>query len=63
MLSVKSRIGVYRRPRNLSNMDGHSREARILRRARFELTAHVGGKPSAMQRMQIEADRHPGAAR
>ena len=49
-----SRIGPYSRPHNLSNMDGRSREARLLRRVRSELTAHVGGKPSATQRMLIE---------
>lgn len=38
----------------LARLDGRTREGRLMRRVRSELTAHVGGKPSATQRMLIE---------
>lgn len=38
----------------LARLDGRTREGRLMRRVRSELTAHVGGKPSAPQRMLIE---------
>ena len=49
-----SRIGPYSRAHSLANIDGRTREAKLLGRVRSELTAHVGGKPSATQRMLIE---------
>ena len=49
-----SQIGPYSSAHTLSNLDGRTREAKLLRRVRSELTAHVGGKPSATQRMLIE---------
>ena len=35
-------------------MDGRTREARFLAQTRQELTAHLGGKPSATQSVLIE---------
>lgn len=36
------------------SMDGRTREARLLRQVRAELTEHVGGRPSVTQRALIE---------
>ena len=47
-------IGPYSRPRTLAKMDQRTREAQILRATRRELTAHVGGRPSATQAALIE---------
>lgn len=49
-----SRIGPYSRPTALAKLDGRTREARLMRQVRAELTAHVGGNPSATQRQLIE---------
>jgi hypothetical protein len=38
----------------LEKMDGRTKEARLMRDLRRELTAHVGGSPSATQRALIE---------
>ena len=38
----------------LARRDGRTREARLLRAIRAELTEHVGGHPSATQRIAIE---------
>lgn len=38
----------------LGRIDGRSREAALLRRVRAELTAHVGGQPTATQASLIE---------
>jgi hypothetical protein len=35
-------------------LDGRSREGRLVRRVRRELTAHVGGRPTATQKALIE---------
>jgi len=47
-------IGPYSRPHTLAKLDGRTREARLMRDARTELTAHLGGTPSATQRALIE---------
>jgi hypothetical protein len=47
-------IGPYSRPHTLAKMDQRTKEARLMRETRAELTAHVGGKPSATQRALIE---------
>ncbi len=47
-------IGPYSRPTALAKLDGRTREARLLRQVRSELTAHVGGNPSAVERRLIE---------
>lgn len=38
----------------IANLDGRTREAKLVRTIRAELTAHVGGSPSAVQRALIE---------
>ena len=47
-------LGPYSRPTVLAKRDQRTREARLLREARAELTAHVGGNPSATQRALID---------
>ncbi len=47
-------IGPHSRPHKLAVIDGRRAEARRMRTIRAELTAHVGGKPSATQKMMIE---------
>ena len=44
----------YSRPAALAKLDQRTREARLLRETRAELTLHVGGNPSATQRALIE---------
>ncbi len=48
------KIGPYTRPAALLKIDGRTKEARLVRETRAELTAHVGGKPTATQRALIE---------
>jgi hypothetical protein len=48
------RITPYSRPASLLKLDGRTREAALLRKTRADLTAHVGGKPSATQKAMIE---------
>ena len=47
-------IGPYSRPDSLAKISGRTREGRIVRGVRADLTAHLGGKPSATQRVLIE---------
>jgi len=47
-------IGPHSRPHPLAKMDQRTKEARLLRELRAELTAHVGDRPSATQRALIE---------
>lgn len=47
------RLGPYSRAPALSTIDMRSKEGRVLRNVRGELTAHVGS-PSATQRILIE---------
>ena len=47
-------IGPYSRPPALAKLDGRSSEARLMRKVRNDLVAHVGGKPSVTQSMLIE---------
>lgn len=49
-----NRVGPYSRLSALQNIDGRSREARLVRDARADLIAHVGGKPSATQSALIQ---------
>jgi hypothetical protein len=49
-----SAIHPYSRPAALAKLDGRTKEARLMRETRAELTAHVGGTPSATQRALIE---------
>lgn len=48
-----NRIGPHSRPSKIAIIDGRRAEARRMRTIRAELTAHVGGKPSATQEMMI----------
>lgn len=47
-------IGPYSRPNTLAKLDGRTREAALMRRVRADLTAHVGGNPTATERAMIE---------
>lgn len=47
-------LAPYSRPPALTRLDGRTREARLLHALRAELTAHVGGRPSATQAAIIE---------
>jgi hypothetical protein len=49
-----SKIGPYSRPHTIAKLDGRTKEARLMRAVRRELTAHVGGAPSATEMMMIE---------
>ena len=44
----------YSRPAALAKMDGRTKEARLIKTTRAELTQHVGGSPSATQRALID---------
>ena len=48
------RVGPYSRPPSLARLDQRTREARLLADTRAELTAHLGGAPSATQRALID---------
>ena len=48
------KIGPYSRPSTLAKLDGRTREARLLAEVRADLTAHLGGSPSATQRRMVE---------
>ncbi len=47
-------IGPYSRPGPLVALDLRTREARLLKRVRKDLLAHVGGSPSATERALID---------
>ena len=47
-------MGPYSRPKALEKLDGRTRNGRLLKAKRAELTAHLGGKPSATQRALID---------
>jgi hypothetical protein len=49
-----SGLGVYSCNRSLIELDKRSREWRLMRGVRHDLTTHIGGKPNAAQRMLIE---------
>ena len=48
------KLSPYFQPSTLAKLDGRTRESRLMRRLRADLAAHVGGQPSATQRMLIE---------
>ncbi len=48
------RLKPYSRPPALAKLDHRTREAKFMAARRAELMAHVGGKPSATQRIMIE---------
>jgi hypothetical protein len=47
-------VGVYSCLTSLVEVDKRSREYRLMRQVRRDLTAHIGGNPNAAQRMLIE---------
>ena len=49
-----ARTRPYSRPSVLAGIDHRTREGRIMAGVRAELTEHVGGSPSATQRVLIE---------
>jgi hypothetical protein len=49
-----ARIGPHSRPHRLLRLDGRTREAKIMAATRAELTVHIGGNPSSVQRTLIE---------
>src|SRR5438067_1847659 len=48
------RVGPHSKPHNLCRIDGRTREAALMRSIRKELSEHVGGRPTAVQRALIE---------
>lgn len=48
------RISLHSRPEVLAKLDKRSREARVMQRVIDELTEHVGGAPSVIERRLIE---------
>jgi hypothetical protein len=48
------RLGPYSRFHAIAEIDQRTKEAQLMRRVRDELTAHVGGRPSAVERLLIE---------
>jgi hypothetical protein len=49
-----SHLGVYSCNTSLVEVDKRSREYRLMRQVRKDLTAHIGGSPNPAQRMLIE---------
>lgn len=49
-----NQLGPHSRPSAIAVLDGRTKEAALLRKVRADLTAHVGGNPSATQRMLID---------
>ncbi|TCZ65555.1 hypothetical protein [Roseicella aquatilis] len=47
-------LGPYSRTDRLAKLDKRTKESRLLHEVRRDLTAHVGGEPTATQRMLIE---------
>jgi hypothetical protein len=48
------RIGPHSRPDKLQIVDGRLAEGKLMARVRAELTEHLGGKPTAAQRVLID---------
>jgi len=51
----KSLAGVFSRASAVRNVDGRTREARIIRDTTAALTEHLGGQPTAPQQLLIHA--------
>lgn len=47
-------IGPYSRPTSLAKLDGRTREARLMRAVRDDLTSHLGGNLTAPQKALVE---------
>ena len=52
---LRSRVGVFSSQRAVRDLDGRTREAAIVKRTIADLTAQVGGKPTAAQQLLIHA--------
>jgi hypothetical protein len=48
------KLGPYSQTSTLAKLDGRTREARLIKSLRAELTAHVGNAPSVTQRLLID---------
>lgn len=48
------KIKPYSTSDSLRKLDGRSKEARLLRKVRADLTAHIGGRPTIAQKVLIE---------
>lgn len=53
-MSTVNAIAPHSRKGVLAKLDRRTREARLMKQTRAELIAHVGGRPSATERMMIE---------
>ena len=51
---IMRQIGPYSKPNRLAILDGRTMEAKLMARIRRELTEHVGGSPTATQRILID---------
>ncbi len=51
----RSRAGVFSRASAVRNVDGRTREARIIRDTTAALVEHLGGQPTAPQQRRIHA--------
>jgi len=49
------RVGAHSKARQLAHVDGRTLAGRVLRRTRADLTQHLGGHPSAAQKLLIES--------
>jgi hypothetical protein len=49
-----TQIGPYCRPDTFVRLDGRTKEARLMRRVRAELTEFVGGNPDVIQQRLID---------
>ena len=49
-----AKIGPHSRPGVLALVDGRRAEAQLMKRVRDDLVKHVGGKPSATQKILID---------
>ena len=52
---LRSRVGVFSSQRAVRDLDGRTREAAIVKRTIADLTAQVGGSPTAAQALLIHA--------
>lgn len=48
-----AKLGPYSKQANLGNLDGRTREARLVKSLRLELTAQIGGSPTTTQQVLI----------
>ena len=53
--SLRSRVGVFSSRRAVRDLDGRTREAKIVNATIADLTAQVGGNPTAAQQLLIHA--------